>query len=143
MRRVQLIVLLIVLATQAARGEIAGELAEAARPLNDGVPEMAVIRLQALLKRNLSEADWRAVAEKLLETMVAAHQTQEALDLAADPRLRSAYAVVVHLRDYQVGAPPDYHWAQHVEPIRRGERADIPILPEGWTLEYRGRPQKN
>ena len=90
MRRAQLIVLLIVLATQAARGEIAGELAEAARPLNDGVPEMAVIRLQALLKRNLSETDWRAVAEKLLEAMVAAHQTQEALDLAADPRLRQS-----------------------------------------------------
>jgi hypothetical protein len=49
-------------------------------------------------------------------------------------------AAMVHLRDYTLRAPRDYHWAQHVEPIRRGVRADIPILPEGWTLEYRGRP---
>ncbi|MSU22407.1 MAG: hypothetical protein EXS32_01135 [Opitutus sp.] len=47
---------------------------------------------------------------------------------------------LVHLNDYTVPAPPDYHWAQHCEPIRRGVPANIPTLPEGWTLEYRGRP---
>lgn len=46
----------------------------------------------------------------------------------------------VHLKGYSVPAPPDYHWAQHCEPIRRGVPANIPTLPEGWTLEYRGRP---
>lgn len=38
-------------------------------------------------------------------------------------------------------APPDYKWAEHCEPIRRGVPANIPTLPEGWTLEYRGRPK--
>jgi hypothetical protein len=46
----------------------------------------------------------------------------------------------VHLKGYSVRAEPDYHWADHVEPIRRGIPANIPTLPEGWTLEYRGRP---
>ncbi|MBL8726875.1 MAG: hypothetical protein JNM25_00500 [Planctomycetes bacterium] len=49
-------------------------------------------------------------------------------------------AVVVHARDYVLPAPRDYDWASHCEAIRRGEPADIPILPEGWILEYRGRP---
>jgi hypothetical protein len=47
---------------------------------------------------------------------------------------------VGHIWTYQMPAPRDYHWAEHVDPIRRGERADIAILPENWTLEYRGRP---
>jgi hypothetical protein len=41
---------------------------------------------------------------------------------------------------YVLPAPPDYHWAEHCEPIRRGVPAKIPTLPEGWTLEYPGRP---
>lgn len=49
--------------------------------------------------------------------------------------------VLVHARDYVIAAPRDYDWAAHVEPIRRGVPADIPILPEGWILEYRGRPE--
>ncbi|MBL9202744.1 MAG: hypothetical protein JNL39_19680 [Opitutaceae bacterium] len=39
-------------------------------------------------------------------------------------------------------APPDYRWAEHCDPIRRGVRADIKTLPEGWWIEYQGRPQK-
>lgn len=47
---------------------------------------------------------------------------------------------LVHLKGYTVPAPPDYHWADHVDPIRRGVPANLPTLPEGWNLEYRGRP---
>ncbi|PHX73395.1 MAG: hypothetical protein CK548_01335 [Opitutia bacterium] len=47
---------------------------------------------------------------------------------------------VVHLKGYRLPAGPDYHWAQHVDPIRRGVPANIPTLPENWNLEYRGRP---
>ena len=36
-------------------------------------------------------------------------------------------------------APPDYHWADHCDAIRRGVPAKIPILPEGWVLDYPGR----
>ena len=75
-----------------ARADISAELAQAAKPLADGVPEVAVVRLQALLKQNLAEADWRAVAEKLLEAMVASHRSDDALTLLADPRLKQSVA---------------------------------------------------
>src|SRR5262249_23440922 len=53
-------------------------------------PEVAVTRLQNLLKQNLSDADWRAVAEKLLEAMAAAKQSVNAQNLLSDPRLRQS-----------------------------------------------------
>jgi hypothetical protein len=59
------------------------------------------------------------------------------------PRLAGVVLLVcalVHVKGYSLGAPPDYQWAAHCEPIRRGDPAKIPTLPEGWTLEYRGRP---
>jgi hypothetical protein len=49
-------------------------------------------------------------------------------------------AVGIHLTGYRLPAATDYHWAQHCSAIRRGEPANIPILPDGWTLEYPGRP---
>jgi TolA-binding protein len=73
-----------------ARGQFSAQLVEASKPLTEGVPEVAVVRLQALLKQNLTELDWRAGAEKLLEAMVAANQTTDALNLLADPRLRQS-----------------------------------------------------
>lgn len=48
---------------------------------------------------------------------------------------------VVHLPDYVIRAPRDYHWKQHCDPIRRGEPANIYTLPEGWWIEYMGRPK--
>lgn len=47
---------------------------------------------------------------------------------------------LLSLPDLRVPAPTDYHWAEHCDAIRRGVPANIPTLPEGWTLEYRGRP---
>lgn len=47
---------------------------------------------------------------------------------------------LVHLKGYSVPAEPNYQWTEHVDPIRRGVPANLPTLPEGWTLEYRGRP---
>lgn len=70
--------------------EISTQLAEAAKPLADGIPEVAVVRLQNLLKQNLTEADWRGAAEKLLEAMIASHRNDEALALLADPRLKQS-----------------------------------------------------
>jgi TolA-binding protein len=92
------------------RAEISSQLAEAARPLNEGVPEVAVTRLQALLKQNLTEQDWRAVAEKLLEAMVAANQTADALKLVDDPRLRPS-------------APATFWHAQLLAGMHRDEEA--------------------
>lgn len=48
---------------------------------------------------------------------------------------------LVHVNGYMQPAPPNYHWERHCEPIRQGVPANIPTLPEGWTLEYRGRPR--
>ena len=71
-----------------ARGQFSTQLVEASEPLTEGVPEVAVVRLQGLLRQNLAEPEWRAAAEKLLEAMVAANQTADAFNLLADPRLR-------------------------------------------------------
>jgi hypothetical protein len=62
--------------------------------------------------------------------------------IAGFARMLCLLAVLVHARDYVLPAPKDYRWKDHCEPIRRGVRADIPTLPEGWTLEYHGRPSR-
>jgi outer membrane protein assembly factor BamD (BamD/ComL family) len=73
---------------QFARADISAEIAEASVPLAQGVPEVAVARLQALLNKNLAEAEWRVVAEKLAEAQVAATEPEQTLVLLADARLR-------------------------------------------------------
>jgi len=50
--------------------------------------------------------------------------------------------VFLHVPHFVIPAPPDYHWAAHCEPIRRGVPANLYTLPEGWWIEYTGRPQK-
>ncbi|PYL11462.1 MAG: hypothetical protein DMF48_06770, partial [Verrucomicrobia bacterium] len=62
-------------------------MAEAVTPLSEGVPEVAVVRLQSLLNKNLSESQWRAVAEKLAEAQVAANDPEGTLVLLTDGRL--------------------------------------------------------
>jgi hypothetical protein len=49
-------------------------------------------------------------------------------------------AVALHAPHYVLPAPPDYRWAEHCDPIRRGTPANIYTLPEGWWIEYPGRP---
>jgi predicted negative regulator of RcsB-dependent stress response len=90
MRRIGLkgLTCLIGLIGQFAHADFSTEIAEASVPLREGVPEVAVVRLQALLNNNLPEPDWRAVAEKLAEAQVVAKQPQSTLVLLADARLR-------------------------------------------------------
>src|SRR2546423_827522 len=91
MRTVRSISLALFMAlTPFARAQFSSQLDEASKPLTEGVPEVAVVRLQGLLKQNLTESDWRAAAEKLLQAMVAANQTADAFNLLADPRLRQS-----------------------------------------------------
>jgi predicted negative regulator of RcsB-dependent stress response len=73
---------------QFAEADIPTEIARASAPLSEGVPEVAVVRLQSLLNRDLSEADWKAVAEKLAEAQMAANEPEDILILLADARLR-------------------------------------------------------
>jgi hypothetical protein len=51
-------------------------------------------------------------------------------------------AALMQLPHYKIPDPPNYHWAEHCDPIRRGEPANIKSLPEGWVIEYQGRPAK-
>ncbi len=60
-----LVVALSIFLLPAARAADSPELAEAMKPLMAGVPEVAVARLQTLLKNNRSDDEWRATAEKL------------------------------------------------------------------------------
>ncbi len=71
-----------------ARADTSAEIAQASAPLSEGVPEVAVARLQALLNRNLPDSEWRAVAEKLAEAQVAAKEPEDTLVLLADARVR-------------------------------------------------------
>ena len=71
-----------------AHADISAEMAEASTPLSEGVPEVAVVRLQSLLNKNLPEPQWRAVAEKLAEAQVAANEPEATLVLLTDARLR-------------------------------------------------------
>jgi hypothetical protein len=55
-------------------------------------------------------------------------------------RVACILAVVMHAPRFMLPAPPDYRWAEHCDPIRRGVPANIYTLPEGWWIEYPGRP---
>ena len=60
--------------------------------------------------------------------------------IAFGARAVCAAAVLTHLPRFMIPAPRDYHWREHCDPIRRGVPANIYTLPEGWWLEYPGRP---
>src|SRR6266480_1610951 len=71
-----------------AHADISAEMAQASTPLSEGVPEVAVVRLQSLLNRDLPESQWRAVAENLTEAQMAANEPEATLVLLTDARLR-------------------------------------------------------
>jgi hypothetical protein len=62
--------------------------------------------------------------------------------LRVTARVACGLGMLTHLPHFVLPAPPDYRWAEHCAPLRRGEPARIPTLPEGWTLEYPGRPPR-
>jgi outer membrane protein assembly factor BamD (BamD/ComL family) len=65
------------------------EIAEAARPVDEGVPEVAVYQLQNLVSR-LSGVDAVKAKEKLAEALIAARRSTEALRLLDEPVLRDS-----------------------------------------------------
>ena len=73
---------------QLARADLSRDISEAAAPIAEGVPEVALVRLQALLNDNLSESDRRAVVEKLAEAQIAAKHPDDTLALTTDTRVR-------------------------------------------------------
>src|SRR5205814_8471534 len=65
------------------------EMAESARPVDEGVPEVAVYQLQKLVP-GLSGADAVKAKEKLAEALIAARRSTEALRLLDEPVLRDS-----------------------------------------------------
>ncbi len=60
----------------------------AARPLTDGVPQVAVVRLRDLLATKLSADERTAANAKLGEALIAADEPTQALQILADPPVR-------------------------------------------------------
>jgi tetratricopeptide (TPR) repeat protein len=77
-----------IFALQPSRAEVSSDIAAAIAPLVDGVPEVAVARLQALLSKNSPGPEWREIAGKLAEALIAENQPADALRLLDDSRLR-------------------------------------------------------
>ncbi|MFL6514488.1 MAG: tetratricopeptide repeat protein [Chthoniobacterales bacterium] len=71
----------------AVRADFPKDLSEAARPIEEGVPEVSIVRLNTLLKTTLSPAQRREAAGKLIEALVAAKRPAEALELMAQQNL--------------------------------------------------------
>ena len=69
-----------------ARGEIT-DWDAAVRPLDEGVPQVAVMRLRNILKQDLAPDDRKTVSAKLGEALLAAGDAEEALKVLNDPAL--------------------------------------------------------
>jgi len=59
----------------------------AVRPLDEGVPQVAVMRLRNILKRDLAAPDKKTATAKLGEALLAAGEAEEALKVLGDPAL--------------------------------------------------------
>ncbi len=57
-------------------------------------------------------------------------------------RTLCASGVLLPAPHFVLPAPPDYQWAKHCDPIRRGVPANLHTLPEGWWIEYPGRVRR-
>ena len=86
LKRLTVVCLMSVFA-QLVHADISSEIAKASAPIEEAVPEIALVRLHALLSNNLPESEWRAVVEKLVQAQIAANQPENALVLLEDTRL--------------------------------------------------------
>ena len=83
------LVLVLVLAQPAASADPVPTLEHATRALNEGVPQVAVVRLRRLLSGKLPDEQRIAATAKLAEALVAAGEPGEALPLLQDAQLQS------------------------------------------------------
>ncbi len=75
-----------------AFGEIS-RLDEAARPMEEGVPQVAVLQLRTLLKSDLAPAERKAATAKLGEALLAAGEAEEALKILVNASLQDLPAI--------------------------------------------------
>src|SRR5947208_10694451 len=121
--------------SQSLRAEISPALMEATKPLLEGVPEVAVVRLLALLDSTLTDEEWCAVAAKLAEARVAARQPWDALLLLADFRLRNLPAATF----WRAQAFAILHrWADPLPPYGERPAGQRSVFPEAAPLRAAG-----
>src|ERR1051325_11890602 len=77
-----------------AKGEPA-DLADAVEPLDEGVPQVAVLRLREVLARELSPADRKTVTVRLGEALLAAGDAEKAWQTLQEPSLQDLVAVAL------------------------------------------------
>src|SRR5262249_4850271 len=73
---------------QFAYADISREIAEASAPIAEGVPEVAVVRLEALFNKTLPDSEGRAAAGELAQAGKCAKQPENNLTFVADIRVR-------------------------------------------------------
>src|SRR4051812_29285950 len=88
------VVALLLLIPGSARAEIA-DWDAAVRPLDEGVPQVAVMRLRNVLKHSLAPADKKTVLAKLGEALLASDEPAEALKVLDDPTLQDLPATLL------------------------------------------------
>jgi tetratricopeptide (TPR) repeat protein len=88
------VVALVILIPRSARAEIA-DWDAAVRPLDEGVPQVAVMRLRNVLKHALAPADKKTVLAKLGEALLASDEPEEALKVLDDPTLQDLPATLL------------------------------------------------
>jgi outer membrane protein assembly factor BamD (BamD/ComL family) len=77
---------------QPVRAEVA-DWDAALRPLDEGIPQVAVMRLRDILKRDLGPEDRKTVSAKFGEALLAAGDAEQALKVLQDPALDDLAAI--------------------------------------------------
>jgi tetratricopeptide (TPR) repeat protein len=70
-----------------ARADFTTDLADASRPIDDGVPEVGIVRLQRLLKTNLAPDQRRLAFDEMVRALVSARRPAEALAIIKENQL--------------------------------------------------------
>ncbi|HEY0722498.1 MAG TPA: tetratricopeptide repeat protein, partial [Pyrinomonadaceae bacterium] len=76
------------------RAEETPQLTDATRPLTEGLPEVAVVRLRAFLAGRISHEDHQQATERLAEALVASGKFAEALQVLGGPDIRESPAKI-------------------------------------------------
>lgn len=87
-RLLPLLLIALMIGRTPARGQEVFDLGRATQPLNDGVPQVAVMRLRELLSGSLTDEERRRTTVRLVQALIASERYAEALDLLVAPALR-------------------------------------------------------
>src|SRR5215831_6483278 len=121
------------------------DIKSASRPLEEGVPQVAVTRFQSLLATDISSEERLLATAKLGEAMVAAGEPEKALQLLQDPNLRAVPAA--HFWHAQAEASLG-HWPealslyQQVAKEETSTSRNAALLGQAEALRALGHPEE-